>query len=116
MKNYLEKLLLAINFIFLISAIAFLTDAYRRDLGDSAVFDSKETIVREQIAIETNIEKLRSFSMVGLEAHKGATKMITSVLDSLRILVVLFCIVTSINIFFLIIQLRRRRDLTTPKS
>ena len=115
MNSLQSKLLLAVNLVFILISAIFLLNSYTEAVD---MFDRAEEKVRieEKIQKETDIEKLRKYTMLGVEIQNGANKMVYSLLEFVKYLVLTFCSVLCLNIFGIYAHLRQGRDLTNRQS
>lgn len=111
MKINSTRIVLAINVLFFMISIMYLTNIYFSGVEKFYKADEMQQIAKE-IKSEIKIEKLREFALLSIETDSSAWEMTNGLLYFLKIFLLTFCGVAGINIYYLYTRLKQKRDLT----
>ena len=103
------KIVLVANIIFLTVSIVFLSNAYLGSYEGLSVSADKTKKIEEIINKETEIEKLRDFSLVSLGFQNDAYETIDSAIKVSSTAIKLFSIMFSFNILFSLTYLHKNK-------
>ncbi|BCA80946.1 hypothetical protein [Desulfuromonas sp. AOP6] len=109
MKTSPIKIILAANFIFLILSVVCISNAYFGGVDGLSVSEEKTNKIKATIQNETNIEKLRSFALISLEAQNGAYEAVDSAVEVSSTAIKFFSIMFAFNTIFLLSYLLKNK-------